>query len=76
MGNRTIEVTFELTKRYSKRYSLTDEQFKTLQTSWDLIGAIGIDEYGRLQKDTVDFGDYESDYAIVDEEGKTIVDWD
>jgi len=73
---RKIGVTMEITKRLYREYVITDEQFEELKECSSLRETIGGDAFNDLVHDVSENGDYESDYAVTDEDGVTILDWD
>lgn len=72
---KTIGVTMEVTHRLYKEFEITDEAFVNLLNNWQLDDAIGVDAYLDFREETDRDGSYESDYAISDENGNTLIDW-
>lgn len=73
---RKIGVTMEITKRLYREYVITDEQFEKLKESQSLRLTIGGDAFNGLARDVNESNDCDADYAVTDEDGVTILDWD
>lgn len=73
---RTIGVTMEVTKRLYCEYVVTDEEFEAMKENASLTQAIGTACFNNLVDETSGLTNYEADYAVTDEDGVTILDWD
>lgn len=66
---KVIGITVEKTLRVYKELEATDEEIKQLEG--------GINPFEKeFSDEEMGNGDIEWDYAVVDEDGRTIVDWD
>lgn len=66
---KVIGITVEKTLRVYKELEATDEEIEQLE--------VGINPFEKeFSDEEMENGDIEWDYAVVDEDGRTIVDWD
>lgn len=66
---KVIGITVEKTLRVYKELEATDEEIEQLEG--------GINPFEKeFSDEEMENGDIEWDYAVVDEDGRTIVDWD
>ena len=68
---RTIEITFERTTRIGKIVEVDDETFDYIK----LTGELPAEIYDELEEEAADSIDTEIDYAVEDESGRKIIDW-
>lgn len=71
-----IGITLEITKRLYREYEVTDEELEAMKDSYCLSDAIGAEAYMEFRDDVENDGDYDVDFAVTDEDGITIIDWD
>ena len=69
-GMRTLYFTVERTERIGFEKKVTPEEYETVM----LRGAMPFDVYKEAGFPENDGAEY--DYAVVDDEGRTLVDWD
>lgn len=62
-----IEITMEKTQRVAKEFEVTDEQLKQLKD--------GVNPFLNQLELELESGDCKYDYAVNDEEGRTLVNW-
>lgn len=70
-----IGVTLEITKRVYREFEISDLEFDSISEASSLEEIIGEEEFMEFRDDVENDGDYEMDYAITDDDGVTIVDW-
>ena len=72
-----INVCFEVTQRLDETYDISEEAYQGLMTDWCLFKAIGgVEKFNGLAEKTKLFGDTTTDYAVYDDQGRTIIEWD
>lgn len=65
-----IEITMEKTVRVAMEFDVTEEQFKLLENGENPF-------FDKMKKEIESgAGDIEYDYAVCDEDGNTLLDWD
>lgn len=62
-----VEITLEKTQRIAEVFDVTEEQVTQLEN--------GINPFQDVMEEKLDSGNCEYDFAVADENGRTIVDW-
>ena len=71
---RKIEITMEKVLRQAREFEVTDEQFEEIKRTGRIPDKL-FDEMESILDETSSDVEYEYDYAVADEAGRSVIEW-